>query len=147
MASAKIDFVHQTQNIHLYCALNSVIWLWNMNNAQCRQWQDTVFSHAGTASYCCYKTVWQTIQRSSQWQNKTTSLLLMTDVTHYLITSVTYCRTHLLNNQCNCEYKPTTALLTLLTASDRRVVYRKIGCGNWNKTRAYLMMLPGYCQR
>jgi len=47
----KTRSLHQAQNIHLSCAVSSVIWFWNMDNAQSRQWQDPVFSHAGTASY------------------------------------------------------------------------------------------------
>jgi len=51
LASAKTQSLHQAQNIHLSCAVSSVIWFWNVDNAQSRQWQDPVFSHAGTASY------------------------------------------------------------------------------------------------
>jgi len=40
--------------------------------AKCAQWQDPVFSHAGTASYPWYQMVWQGIQRSSQRENETT---------------------------------------------------------------------------
>jgi len=40
------------------CAVGSVIWFWNVDNAQSRQWQDPVFSHAGTASYPWYQMVW-----------------------------------------------------------------------------------------
>jgi len=43
-----------------------------VDNAQSRQWQDPVFSHAGTSSYPWYQMVWQGIQRSSQWENETT---------------------------------------------------------------------------
>jgi len=42
----------------LSCAVGSVIWFWNVDNAQSRQWQDPVFSHAGTASYPWYQMVW-----------------------------------------------------------------------------------------
>ena len=45
-----------------YCAVGSVIWLWIVDNAQSRHWQDPVFSHAGTASYPRYQMVWQDIQ-------------------------------------------------------------------------------------
>ena len=69
----------------------------------CRQWQDPVSSHAGTASYPWCQMVWQGIQRSSQWENETTRLLLLTDVIHYLVTSVAYRRTHLLRRHCNCQ--------------------------------------------
>jgi len=43
-----------------------------VDNAQSRQWQDPVFSHAGTASYPWYQMVWQGIQCRSQWENETT---------------------------------------------------------------------------
>jgi len=91
LASAKTQSLHQAQNIHLSCAVGNVIWFWNVDNAQSRQcntiqfrqWQDPVFSHADTASYPWYQMVWQSIQRSSQWENETTRLLLLTDVIHY----------------------------------------------------------------
>jgi len=67
LASAKTQSLHQAQNIHLSCAVGSVIRFWNVDNAQSRQWQDPVFSHAGTASYPWYQMVWQGTQRSSQW--------------------------------------------------------------------------------
>ena len=51
--------------------VDSVIWFWNVDNVQSRQWQNPVFSHAGTASYPWYQIVWQGIQRSSQWENET----------------------------------------------------------------------------
>ena len=70
-------------------------------------------------------------------------LLLLTDVIHYLVTSVAYRRTHLLRRHCNCQQKPTPALLPLLTGSARRVVHGEIGCSNWKKTLAYLLVLPG----
>jgi len=72
LASAKTLSLHQAQDIHLSCAVGSVIWLWNVDNAQSRQWQDSVFSYADTASYPWYQMVWQTIHRSSQWENETT---------------------------------------------------------------------------
>ena len=72
LASAKTQSLHQAQNIHLSCAVGSVIWFWNVDNAQSRQWQDPGFSHAGTASYPWYQMVWQGIQRSSQWEIETT---------------------------------------------------------------------------
>ena len=37
----------------------------------------------------------------------------------------------------------TPALLPLLTGSARRVVHGEIGCSNWKKTPAYLLVLPG----
>jgi len=37
----------------------------------------------------------------------------------------------------------TPALLPLLTGSARRVVHGEIGCSNWKKTLAYLLVLPG----
>jgi len=43
-----------------------------MRKVDTRQWQDPVFSNAGTASYPWYQMVWQGIQRSSQWENETT---------------------------------------------------------------------------
>jgi len=50
--------------------------LWSLvpsvDNAQSRQWQEPVFSHAGTASYPWYQMVWRGTQRSSQWENETT---------------------------------------------------------------------------
>ena len=64
-------------------------------------------------------------------------------VWYYLVTSVAYRRTHLLRRHCNCQYKPTPALLLLLTGSARRVVHGEIGCSKWKKTLAYLLVLPG----
>ena len=60
-------------------------------------------------------------------------LLLLTDVIHYLVTSVAYQRTNLLRRHCNCQQKPTQALLPLLTGSARRVVHGDIGCNKWKK--------------
>ena len=34
---------------------------------------------------------------------RTKLLLLLTDVIHYLVTSVAYWRTHLLHRHCNCQ--------------------------------------------
>jgi len=33
-----LQSLHQAQNIHLSCAVGSVIWFWNVDNAQSRQW-------------------------------------------------------------------------------------------------------------
>jgi len=46
-----------------------------VDKAQSRQWQDPVFSHAGTASYPWYQMIWHGIQRSCQWENETTRLI------------------------------------------------------------------------
>jgi len=72
---------------------------------------------------------------------RTKLLLLLTDVIHYLVTSVAYRRTHLLRRHCNCQSHTGTP-----PAADwkrRRVVHGKIGCSKWKKTLAYLLVLPG----
>ena len=108
----RVTYIVHSQPVYLWCHfidLNTrvVVRLGLVNKTFCtsqsRQWQDPVFSHSGTASYPWYQMVWQGIQRSSQWENETTRLLLLTDVIHYLVTSVAYRRTHLLRRHCNCQ--------------------------------------------
>jgi len=48
--------------------------------------------------------LWSTGRVPAEWKEGITCrLLLLTDVIHYLVTSVAYRRTHLLRRHCNCQ--------------------------------------------
>ena len=50
--------------------------------------------------------------------------------------------TPMLRRHCNCQLKPTLALLPPLTGSVHRVVHEEHDCNKWKKTSACLFVLP-----